>query len=115
MSEMQFVIATDGGTYQSNPGPGTYGYIIRGYLDGKLLFEKTEAHAVEGQTTNNRMEMAAILFSIYAVHDTIETIEEVSSDVVEIISDSNNAISSQMQRYKSSGLRLPVTRTFMPV
>ncbi|MDR2537331.1 MAG: ribonuclease HI [Treponema sp.] len=54
-------IYTDGGC-SGNPGPGGWAYIIEG--DGRIISEKWGA---ERDTTNNRMELSAVIAALEAL------------------------------------------------
>jgi ribonuclease HI len=54
-------IYTDGGC-SGNPGPGAWAYIIEG--DGRIICEKW---GVERDTTNNRMELNAVIAALEAL------------------------------------------------
>lgn len=97
---ISFIIATDGGTYRTQPGPGNYGYIIQGYEGKRLVCEKTAAYALETETTSNRMELTAILYAIYAVDDEMELTGDECSDKVRLISDSLNAVNWLTGRFQ---------------
>ena len=58
-------IYTDGAC-SGNPGPGGWGAILRFRQDGKV-YEK-ELSGGEAQTTNNRMEMTALIRALEALH-----------------------------------------------
>jgi ribonuclease HI len=60
MSYKEIEIYTDGGCF-GNPGPGGWAYVLK--ADG--VFEK-EASGFEKETTNNRMELRAVIEALKA-------------------------------------------------
>lgn len=53
-------IYTDGGCH-GNPGPGGWAYVI------EASGHRTEAHGAEPHTTNNRMELSAVIAALRAL------------------------------------------------
>jgi ribonuclease HI len=63
--EGTIVVYTDGSAI-GNPGPGGYGVVIREHPDGQAL----ELSGSYGHTTNNRMEMTAVIKALQALQGT---------------------------------------------
>ncbi len=83
------------GACSGNPGPGGWAYILRHAATGK---EKT-ASGAERETTNNRMEMTAVLRGLEAL---------TRSASVELVTDSTyvgKGISEWMAKWKANGWR----------
>ena len=88
----QVQIITDGSCI-GNPGPGGWACILR-YGTGE-----SELSGSEGQTTNNRMELAAAINGLKALRETCE---------VELVTDSQylkQGITQYMARWKTNGWR----------
>ena len=91
-SEVQ--LFTDGGC-SGNPGPGGWAFILRHLKTGK----EKESSGAERETTNNRMEMTAVIRGL-------EALKRPTS--VELISDSTyvgKGISQWMPKWKENGWR----------
>ncbi len=67
-----FALFTDGAC-RGNPGPGAYGFLIQTY-DGKVL--KEEAGVTE-QTTNNKMELTAIIMGLKYLKKQVSPMNEI--------------------------------------
>lgn len=83
------------GACSGNPGPGGWAYILRHPQSGK---EKVESGA-EPQTTNNRMELMAVIRGLAALK---------RPTVVQIISDSiyvGKGLSEWLPKWKANGWR----------
>ena len=92
----EVVLYTDGGC-SGNPGPGGWAYILRHPKTGKEI----EMSGGEPQTTNNRMEMTAVIEGLRVLK---------SPSVVEIVTDSTyvgQGLTEWMPKWKSRGWRLP--------
>ncbi|MGI5832957.1 MAG: ribonuclease HI [Thermoguttaceae bacterium] len=92
MSEV--VLYTDGAC-SGNPGPGGWGFIMEHSGSGKQLTRS----GGEAQTTNNRMELMAVIEGLSALKRPCE---------VEIVSDSSyvlNGLSKWMASWKKNGWR----------
>lgn len=63
---MKIQIFTDGAC-SGNPGPGGWGVYIRGFDSSGSLVKEKEMHGAEAQTTNNRMEMQAVIEGLRAI------------------------------------------------
>ena len=82
--ETPIVIYTDGACL-GNPGPGGWGAVI--FENG----EKKQLHGAEENTTNNRMEITAVLEALRAIPRNIE---------VRIFSDSTYVINTMTKNWK---------------
>lgn len=86
----KFIIYTDGSS-RGNPGPGGWGAIIFCENDGSkgevLSIKIKEIGGREEQTTNNRMEMMAVIESLNYVFRNFE-----DTELVEVFSDSEYLI-----------------------
>jgi ribonuclease HI len=86
--EHPYVLVTDGHTW-TNPGKGAWAFLIR--LDGEVV-AKGSGKAGEFKTTNNRMELRAI----------IEGLKEIPvGEKVTVVSDSTYALGSFKRKIKS--------------
>jgi len=86
--EKKIKVYTDGSCL-GNPGPGGWGVVI--------LHEDKEVHLKGGEkdTTNNRMEMMAIIHGLKYLHD-----KKLTSSTIELYSDSNLLMQSLIQGWK---------------
>lgn len=75
---MKVTIFTDGAARGNPEGPGGYGTILQ-YVDSKGILHEREYSAGYRKTTNNRMELMAVIVGLEALNKPCE---------VEIISDS---------------------------
>lgn len=94
--EADVVLFTDGGC-SGNPGPGGWAYILRHPKSGK----EVEKFGGERETTNNRMEMTAVI-------EGLKALKKPSS--VEIVTDSQyvgQGMTEWMPKWKSRGWKLP--------
>ncbi|MGD9127419.1 MAG: ribonuclease HI [Planctomycetia bacterium] len=94
MIETEVILYTDGAC-SGNPGPGGWGFVLRHPASGKEI----EQSGGEPETTNNRMEMMAVIRGL-------ETLNRPTS--VELVSDSSyvgQGISSWMANWKKNGWR----------
>jgi len=92
----EVILYTDGGC-SGNPGPGGWAYILRHPKSGK----EAEKSGCERETTNNRMEMMAVIEGLRAL--------KYPSSVV-IVTDSKyvgQGITEWMPKWKSRGWKLP--------
>lgn len=62
MSDPQVLLFTDGAC-SGNPGPGGWGYILRHVASG----QQREASGGDAETTNNRMELSAVIEGLAAL------------------------------------------------
>ena len=90
-----FELYTDGAC-QGNPGPGGWGYIVRG-PDGS----EQEASGGEASTTNNRMELLSVINGLKSLRDPA---------IVDLYSDSQyvvNGLREWIDGWKARGWRRP--------
>ena len=90
----QVQLFTDGGC-SGNPGPGGWAYILRHAATGK----EKEAAGAERETTNNRMELTAVIRGLEALNQPCE---------VELVTDSEyvgKGLSQWMAKWKANGWR----------
>ena len=95
---------TDGGC-SGNPGPGGWGYILRHPASGKEL----EQSGAEPETTNNRMELTAVIEGLAALKQ---------SSHVELFTDSvyvGKGMSEWMAKWKANGWRRKDGKKLVPV
>lgn len=89
------IIYTDGGCH-GNPGPGGWGFVLE--CDGKRI----ERRGGEKHTTNNKMELEAVISALSLVAET----PELSGRRIEIHTDSQyvkNGISSWIHSWMKKG------------
>lgn len=92
----EVILFTDGAC-QGNPGPGGWAFILRHTATGR---ERIESGG-EPATTNNRMEMLAVIRGLESLKRGVH---------IEIVSDSQyvlNGISDWLPKWKSRGWRRP--------
>ena len=103
-SDAEVLLFTDGGC-SGNPGPGGWAFILQHPVSGK----EVERHGAERETTNNRMEMMAVIRGL-------ETLKRPTH--VELISDSTyvgKGLSEWMPKWKANGWRRREGKQFKPV
>lgn len=103
MTEFKFKMFTDGACV-GNPGPGGYCAILLAFKDGKLL-KQVNIVGGEQDTTNNRMELRAVIEGLKAL-----TKEEVS---ITIVTDSEyvmKGITERIANWKKKGWRISKTK-----
>jgi ribonuclease HI len=94
MKEPEVLLFTDGAC-SGNPGPGGWAFVLRHPKSGKEL----EQSGGEPETTNNRMELQAVIEGLSALNRPTS---------VEILSDSTyvlQGLSSWMAKWKANGWR----------
>jgi ribonuclease HI len=93
------------GACRGNPGPGAWGTMAQD-SEGKILFELSE---VDGQTTNNRMEMSGALEGMkYLLHYLNERMRDPNHIDVHVITDSKylvDGMNSWVAGWKKRGWR----------
>jgi len=102
--QIEVQLFTDGGC-SGNPGPGGWGYVLR-HLPSNTEQEKSGG---EPETTNNRMELTAVVEGLAVLKRPC---------VVELISDSTyvgKGISEWMASWKRNGWRRKERGSFKPV
>ena len=92
MSEV--LLYTDGGC-SGNPGPGGWAYLLRHPKSGK----QREESGAEAETTNNRMEMTAVIRGLAALKRPARV--ELFTDSVYV----GKGMSEWMPRWKANGWR----------
>ncbi|MCR4411768.1 MAG: ribonuclease HI [Thermoguttaceae bacterium] len=93
------------GACSGNPGPGGWAYILRHPKSGK----EREASGAEPQTTNNRMELTAVIRGLAALRRP--TTVEVVTDSVYV----GKGLSEWLPKWKANGWRRREGRHFKPV
>ncbi len=86
---MKVTIFTDGSARSNPEGPGGYGTVLQ-YVDGKGILHEREYFAGYKKTTNNRMELMAVIAGMEALTKPCE---------VEIVSDSKYVTDAFNQRW----------------
>ncbi|MBQ5368555.1 MAG: ribonuclease HI [Thermoguttaceae bacterium] len=92
--EIETILFTDGAC-SGNPGPGGWAFILRHVPSGKRM----EASGGEAETTNNRMELRAVVEGLSALKRPTS---------IKIVSDSSyvlNGLSKWMKSWKANGWR----------
>ncbi|WP_145059129.1 ribonuclease HI [Lignipirellula cremea] len=95
---------TDGGC-SGNPGPGGWGFLMRHMASGKEM----EQSGAELETTNNRMELTAVVKGLEALKRPCS---------VELLTDSNyvgKGLSEWMAGWKKNGWKRREGKAFKPV
>lgn len=93
------------GACSGNPGPGGWAYVLRHVATGK----EKEASGAEPETTNNRMEMQAVIEGLSALTRRCQ---------VELITDSQyvgKGIRDWMPKWKANGWKRREGKTLKPV
>ncbi|MGV1822189.1 ribonuclease H family protein [Agrobacterium sp. CG160-95] len=93
-----YIIATDGAA-MPNPGPGGWGY-IKQLWDGAQLLQQAPnaARSEELESTNNRMEMAAVIMAVESVREA-ETPTIIQTDSEYVL----NNFNLYLPRWKARG------------
>ena len=92
--EIETILFTDGAC-SGNPGPGGWAFILRHVPSGKRM----EASGGEAETTNNRLELRAVVEGLSALKRPTS---------IKIVSDSSyvlNGLSKWMKSWKANGWR----------
>ena len=100
----EVILFTDGAC-SGNPGPGGWAFILRHPKSGKEI----ERSGGESETTNNRMEMTAVIEGLKAL---------TRPTTVELVSDSKyvlQGLEEWMPRWKQNGWKRKEGKTFKPV
>lgn len=90
---MEVKIYTDGSSL-GNPGPGGFCAILK-YTEGKTAAKKTIVKGGDKMTTNNRMEMSAVIAALFWVHKNLP-----ESNKAEVFSDSQLVIKTMQLGWK---------------
>jgi len=93
--KMKVTIYTDGAARGNPEGPGGYGTILQ-YVDTKGMLHEREYSAGYKKTTNNRMELMAVIIGLEALNKPCE---------VEIISDSKYVTDAFNQNWIQGWIR----------
>lgn len=104
-TSLPFVQLFTDGACSGNPGPGGWAYILRHPATGKVV----EASGGEAGTTNNRMELAALINGLQALKRTTD---------VEVITDSEyvaRGCREWLPGWKSNGWRRREGKQFKPL
>ena len=105
MEQYPEVILFTDGACSGNPGPGGWGFILRHPKSGK----ETERSGGEADTTNNRMELLAVI-------EGLKTLTKPSQ--VELVSDSKyvlQGLEDWMPKWKKNGWRRKEGSSWKPV
>lgn len=99
---MNFFLFTDGGCH-GNPGPGGWAW----RLVDRSNTVVAERYGSESTTTNNKMELAAVINGLQEVHNRINS-QEIDGDaeVVEVVTDSQyvrQGITDWIKRWRVNG------------
>jgi ribonuclease HI len=100
----EVILFTDGAC-SGNPGPGGWAYILRHPKSGK----EKEASGAERETTNNRMELTAVIRGLSALQ---------RPTTVEVVTDSiyvGKGLSEWLPKWKANGWRRREGQHFKPV
>lgn len=101
-SEMPIRIHTDGGCH-GNPGPGGWAYILE---TGQ---EKIEGYGFAADTTNNRMELTAVIEALrYVVAENLAATSRAVEQRIEVHTDSRyvqQGITSWIESWERNGWR----------
>ncbi|NLS96182.1 MAG: ribonuclease HI [Planctomycetaceae bacterium] len=103
-TDAEVVLFTDGAC-SGNPGPGGWAFVLRHPASGKEI----EQAGGERETTNNRMELIAVIRGLEALKRSAR---------VELVSDSTyvgKGISEWMPKWKANGWRRKEGKTLKPV
>jgi len=99
-------IYTDGGC-SGNPGPGGWAYVIlMQTLQGLTIAAKNQG--AERSTTNNRMELTAVIEALRALSSSDSTSEEKESRIISVYTDSQyvqKGISQWIHTWKRNSWR----------
>jgi ribonuclease HI len=105
MSDLPIVHLYTDGACSGNPGPGGWGFILRHVSSGKEM----EGSGGEANTTNNRMELAAVIEGLAVLKKPC---------AVELFTDSvyvGKGLSEWMPKWKSNGWRRKERGSWKPV
>ena len=95
---MKVTLYTDGAARGNPDGPGGYGTILQ-YVDGKgTLHERTYSQGYE-KTTNNRMELMAVIEALRALKRPCKVVLHTDSQYVQ------KGISEWIHKWKARGWR----------
>ena len=95
----RYIIHTDGAC-RNNPGPGGWGAVLQLEAEGEIIKEKDLSGATASETTNNRMELTAVLRGLRRLNDKAIPIT-VRSDSRYVI----DGMSKWLENWKQNGWR----------
>ena len=101
---VEIYLFTDGGC-SGNPGPGGWGYLLRHLATGK---EKQDSGA-EPETTNNRMELQAVIEGLKALNKPCHV--ELFTDSVYV----GKGMTEWMSKWKANGWKRKEKKKLVPV
>jgi ribonuclease HI len=101
---IEVILYTDGGC-SGNPGPGGWAYLLGHPASGKEL----EASGGERETTNNRMELTAVIEGLAALKKPTRV--ELFTDSVYV----GKGMSEWMPKWKSNGWKRKEGKRLVPV
>ena len=100
----QVHLFTDGGC-SGNPGPGGWGFILKHPLSGKTI----EGSGAERETTNNRMELTAVIRGLEALKSRCHV--ELFTDSVYV----GKGLSQWIAKWKTNGWQRKEDRRWVPI
>ena len=95
----RYIIHTDGAC-RSNPGPGGWGAVVQLEVDGRIARQRDLSGATTDETTNNRMELSAVIGALKRLKDRTLAIT-VRSDSQYVI----KGMSQWLPGWKANGWR----------
>lgn len=95
----RYIVHTDGAC-RNNPGPGGWGVVLQLEAEGSIIKEKDLSDATVKETTNNRMELSAVLGGLKRLKDKTIPIT-VRSDSKYVI----DGMSNWLEGWKRNGWR----------
>ena len=105
MADLPYVHLFTDGACSGNPGPGGWAFILRHLASGKEL----ERAGGEAETTNNRMELAAVIEGLSALKQPCNV--ELFTDSVYV----GKGLKEWMPKWKSNGWRRKEGTQWKPV
>lgn len=105
MDDLPYVHLFTDGACSGNPGPGGWAFILRHLATGKEL----ERSGGEAQTTNNRMELAAVIEGLSALKKPCNV--ELFTDSVYV----GKGLKEWMPKWKANGWRRKEGNQWKPV
>jgi ribonuclease HI len=103
-SQSEVELYTDGGC-SGNPGPGGWAFLLRHNQSGK----EKEASGAERETTNNRMELTAVIRGLEALKKPCRV--QLFTDSVYV----GKGLSEWMPKWKKNGWRRRERGTWKPI
>lgn len=105
MAELPYVHLFTDGACSGNPGPGGWAFILRHLASGKEM----ERNGGEAQSTNNRMELAAVIEGLSALKAPCNV--ELFTDSVYV----GKGLKEWMPKWKANGWRRKEGTQWKPV